>query len=265
MRAVTIGKHNPRLAEVRQALRRGGLTPDGMLAVEGPHLVEEAVRSGLEITGLFLSDRESATGRWAGVGAPEYVVSAPVFRSITGTRESRGVLALVRPPRFGWDEVLGEAGSSTLLIVLCRLQDPGNAGTILRLAEAFEARGCLATPGTASRFNPKFVRASAGALFRIPQIWEVDPDAFAARARAAGLRVLGSGADGDTDVDRWDWSVGSALLVGNEGEGLDRAERSVCDRILRIPHSSSVESLNAAGASAVCLYEAHRQRRLRTA
>ena len=188
MSATSIGKHNPRLVEIRKAFRDGGLTADGLLPIEGHHLLEEARESGLEIVELFMrgSDAGSVYGQSSMKGT--HVLSDSIFRSIAGTQNPQGVVALISPPRFDLDMVLrGPDGSNALLIVLCGLADPGNAGTILRLAEAFGATGCIATPGTTGQYNAKLVRASAGSLFRLPHIWDIELVLLAGKVRSIGV------------------------------------------------------------------------------
>lgn len=260
-----IGRHHPRLSEIRKALRRGGLTPDGLLPIEGPHLLEEARRSGLEIAEVFSCEAPEillpADGRFAG---KRYVLSEAVLRSVSATEEPHGTLALVRPRDFVLEDLLrADAPETTLLVVLCGLQDPGNAGTILRAAEAFGASGCIATGGTTGRYNPKLVRASAGSLFRLPHVWNVGLAAIAERLAGAGVRMVATcsaNGRGVSAPEAEDWTRPVAVLIGNEGAGLGDDEVALCDAVVRIPHSARVESLNVATAAAVILYEARRQR-----
>ena len=262
MSAISLGRHNPRLSQIRKALRQGGLTPDGLLPIEGPRLLEEACRSGLRIAELY--SRESFTAPLPGSAAVDrrYLLSDSVFRSIAVTEEPQDVVALVHPRIFDLDTLLDAPGKGPmLLVVLCGLQDPGNAGSILRICEAFGADGCLASAGTASCYNPKLVRASAGSVFRLPHVWNIDLESFAGKAASLGIRLLGTGADGGADLGTLEWTRPSALLVGNEGSGLRDIERELCDEIVRIPHAPSVESLNAATAAAVILYAAQCRRR----
>jgi TrmH family RNA methyltransferase len=261
MSATTIGRHNPRLTEIRKALRAGQLTADGLLPIEGPHMIEEAKQSGLPIPELFGVEEALAT-EVETIADKKYLLSETSLRSISMMEEPQGILALVRPPDFTLDEILeADPEAPSLFIALCGLQDPGNAGTILRLGEAFGATGCIATSGTAGRYNSKLVRASAGSLFRLPHVWDVDVRLLAEKARSAGIQMIGTGTDGAEAVETQDWTRSTALLLGNEGAGLSVAERELCDAVVHIPHSPRVESLNAATAAAIILYEAQRRRR----
>jgi RNA methyltransferase, TrmH family len=251
-----IGKHSPKLVNLRKAIRQGSLTPEGVLPIEGPILLEEAARSGLEVVEVFLregTDHPDAKSREV------HEVPADVYKTIQETEHSQGVVATVRPRQFGLNEIL--ALSPALIIVLARLQDPGNVGTILRVAEAFGATGVVALPGTASFYNGKVVRASAGSLFRLPHTAGLDCNDLIGTLKSKNIAIVGTSPTGDVGIEEWDWTKPAALLIGNEGGGLSANEILCCDRLLRIPHSKTVESLNSAIAAAVILYEASRQRR----
>ncbi len=249
-----IGKHNPRLAQIRRAFREGGLTEDGLLPIEGPRLLDEVSTSGVEVQELFVREGEVCDLQ----AARSYTVAPPVFRSLGATREPQGVIALVRPPTFSLETMLG--GPRVLLIVLCGIQDPGNVGNILRIAEAFQASGCIATGGTASQYNDKVVRASAGSLFRLPHMWGVDFQRAIDQIKSSGARIVGTTAASDRSIADEDWRRPTAILLGNEGAGLSMEELSACDSIVRIPHAGAVGSLNAATAAGIVLYEAARCR-----
>lgn len=253
----TIGKHNPRLGEVRRALRQGGLTADGLLPIEGAHLLEEATKSGVEIVELFAEAGGAARFK----SSCHYTVAPSVIQSISATRKAQGPIALVRPPIHTLESML--RGDCRLLIVLCGLQDPGNVGSILRVGEAFGADGCVTTEGSVSLYNDKVVRGSAGSLFRLPHVGHVNLGQLVDRLRAGRIDVVGTDAASPDTVDRMDWLRPTALLLGNEGAGLNQQERKACDRIIGIPHAVALDSLNAAAAAAILLYAAARCRRTR--
>src|SRR5579872_7253734 len=154
--------HNPWIKELRKAIRRGGQTDDGLVVAEGPHLIAEALRSKCEIPAVFVT--EAARGPMAQCldqveAAKVSTVPTGLFREISTTETSQGVIALVRPPQWTLEQVFG---GTPLVVILDGLQDPGNAGTVLRAAEAFGATGVVALKGTVNPYNPKCVRASAG-------------------------------------------------------------------------------------------------------
>src|ERR1019366_9243318 len=102
--------------------------------------------------------------------------------------------------------------------------DPGNVGTILRIAESFYATGCVALTGTASVYNPKVIRASAGSVFRLPHVWNLELDELADKLRAAGIQLVGMSPKAADGIDSWDWRHPTSIFVGNEGSGLSDAE-----------------------------------------
>src|SRR2546428_13367805 len=163
-----IGKHSRKLAALRKATKHGNLTRDGLLPIEGPILLEEAQRSGIEIVDVFL---RSGTATPDSLSQKVLDVPPDVFKTIKETEHSQGIIATIRPRQFDLTEVL--AASPALITVLSRLQDPGNVGTILRIAEAFGATACVALRGTASFYNGKVVRASAGSIFRLPHVGDM--------------------------------------------------------------------------------------------
>jgi TrmH family RNA methyltransferase len=250
-----IGKHNRKLVELRKAFQHSTLTTDDLLPIEGPILLEEARRSGIEIVDVFVR---------AGTAMPESIhqqcheVSDETFKSIQDTEHSQGLIATVRPRRFTFAAVLDKAPA--LVVVLGRLQDPGNVGTILRVAESFDATGCIALSGTASFHNGKVARASAGSIFRIPHVGVADLKTVATLLREKRIAIVGTSPSAHRTIADWDWRRPAAVLVGNEGGGLSGEELSYCDAVLRIPHNRTVESLNSAISAAVILYEASRQR-----
>jgi TrmH family RNA methyltransferase len=251
-----IGKHNRKLVEVRKAFQQGTVTSDGLLPIEGPILIEEANRSGIEIIDLFIRP---------GVRIPEvktaasHELTADIFKSLQDTEHSQGLIATVRPRVFQFTDVLEPAPA--LVVTLARLQDPGNVGTILRVAESFGATGCIGLSGTAGFHNSKVVRASAGSVFRLPQVSEVVLQDIVPELRKRKVAIVGTSPTAEKTIEEWNWKNPAAVFIGNEGSGLSRDEIGYCDTVLRIPHRTTVESLNSAIAAAVVLYEASKQRR----
>lgn len=241
---------NPLVKDVRRAVRRGGLTSGGLMLAETPHLLEEAVRSGSDIGAVLL-----ATGARAAVPGGVRAVQLPdeLFRSVAATEAPQGVIALVRPRAWLMEELFA---GTPLVVVLDGVQDPGNAGAVLRSAEAFGATGVMFLKGTASPFNPKAVRASAGSVFRVPFVTGVEHGE--ARAALARVTCFAASARGGTDAAEADFTRPCAIIIGSEGAGVSEAMSSGAAGV-RIS-TASVESLNAATAAAILLYEARRRR-----
>jgi len=241
---------NPLLKDVRRAIGRGGLTQDGLCVAETFHLLEEALRSRCEVKTVLLA--ESAE-RWAARlrGIRVAVLPDALLQSLSGTESAQGVIALVKPPVWTIDDLFRE---KALTVVLDGVQDPGNAGTILRAAEAFGATGAVFLKGSVSPYNPKTLRASAGSLFRLPYVCGVDP----AAVQRSGVSFYAAVPTGGRALTETDLTAPCGLVIGSEAHGVSAPFRSNT-RGISIP-TVGVESLNAAMAATVLLYEARRQR-----
>jgi len=261
-------KQNARLKELRRALTSPGQMASGLVGIEGPHLLEEALRAGLQVRCVFVGERMQDWVEASGLPARTEVLVMPsgILASNLSTETPQPVAALVETPEWAWKDVLS-ARTTALVLVLAGIQDPGNLGTILRSAEAFGADGVLCLEGTVSAWNPKAVRASAGSVFRIPVLQVHAADAMV-QLREAGIHILATSVRGAAPADRVDLAGPVAILIGNEGNGVPADLEARADGTITIPCPGPVESLNAAVATSVLLYEAARQRealRLRSA
>ncbi len=251
---------NPLFKDVRKAIARGGLTEDGCWIAESIHLVGEALSSGCDVRAIMAS--ESALSRAVASlprGSSVTLIEVPdaLFGKVSATETSQGILALVKPREWTEAELFTR---HPLVIVLDALQDPGNAGAVIRAAEAFGATGALFVKGTASPFHPKTLRAAAGSLFRLPFLWGLD--AAAARdlllARSISLFAALPAREDVPPAASVDLTSDCALIIGSEAHGVSSELRSVA-REITIP-TTGVESLNAAVAAGILLYEIRRQR-----
>jgi len=249
---------NPLVKDVRRAIARGTLTSRGWCVAETPHLLVEALRGPCKVSQVLAA--ESMRNKLPALdGVRVAILPDELMQKISATETSQGVITLVEPPEWELEQVLGE---TALVVVLDGLQDPGNAGAIVRAAEAFGASGAIFLKGTVSPFNPKTLRASAGSLFRVPFLFGMDAAAtraaieprgvkiYAAVPRRAGEKVL--------KVTDADLATPTALLIGNEAHGVSNEWRGIAEGV-SIP-TVAVESLNAAMAAGILLYEARRQR-----
>lgn len=256
------GRHNSLLKELRLAFHRSELTASGECAIEGFRIIEEAIRSGLKLRAVFVSEsaQERAARLLPQVGSHVEAALVPdkLFASIVPSETPQGFAALVRMKTHTFEELLeGSLPGPTL--VIAGLQDPGNLGTILRSAEAFGAKGVLLGEGTVSAYNSKVVRASAGSVFRVP-FARVELNAAIAAMRARGIRLLATSSHKGVPLSDIDFSGSAAILIGNEGAGIDKKLLSQMDDLIMIPHSARVESLNAGIAGSIVLYEAARNK-----
>ena len=245
---------NPLLKEVRRAANKGPLTSgpglEGFALAEGPHLLEEALRSKLTIHTIIQSESARMTRDlpWA----RQVLVSDAIFAGLTSTESPQGVLALVKPPTWTFADLLK---GTALLVVLDGIQDSGNAGAILRAAEAFGATGAVFLKGSVHPYNPKCLRASAGSIFRLPLLAGLSIDEFVGQCK---LPLYATDARATKTLAATNLGEACALIIGSEGRGISQALAARATG-LRIP-TTQVESLNAAVAAAVVLYEAQRQR-----
>jgi TrmH family RNA methyltransferase len=254
--------HNARLKELRRALGSPGRNGTARVGIEGPNLVAEAARAGLAIDCVFVA--QDAEGLLEGLSLPSQtevlLLPRAVLEPALTTETPQPIAALVEPQQWYWEDVLGRRRDATaLVVVLAGLQDPGNLGTILRSAEAFGATGVVCLPGTVSVWNPKTVRASAGSAFRIPLISESVDECFR-RLRKNDVKLWVAMTRDAEEVDRVNLSGPAAIVIGNESKGVDAGLAAKADGMLTIPCPGPVESLNAAVAASVLLYEAARQR-----
>ncbi len=258
---VLTSPRNPLLREIRRALVRGELTPDGYCVAESFHLLEEALRSERRVKCVLsaASVRSTVASHVGGLrGMRVFVVADELFAQVSSTESSQGVIALVAPPVWNLDQLFR---GCSMVVVLDGVQDPGNAGAIARAAEAFGATGLMFLKGTASPYNAKTLRASAGSLFRVPFVHGLDVRLAQAAIEQRRMDVYAAMPRGNKTLKDVDLSRRFALVVGNEGQGISaRLRSSAYD--LRIP-TTGIESLNVAVAAAIILYEAGRQRMLK--
>ena len=252
-------RQNARVKELRAGLSRGMKTAHDHIAVEGLHLLQEAVKSGLKLDTVFVQEgHEELAQEFASIDAEILILTHDVFLSAAMTEHPQGVAALVEAPQFQMQSMFPSAPApEPLVVVAAALQDPGNLGTLVRSAEAFGATGMILLPGTVSLWNAKALRASSGSAFRLPVLALTAGEAFNT-LRTHGVRILAAVArDGDREADL---RGPSALLIGNEGSGLPEPWIAQADARVTIPFTGAVESLNAAIAGSVLLYDAMRQR-----
>lgn len=245
------------LKRIRRAIRTTGVTEDGLVVVEGFHLLEEAVRSGRPLAAVVCTEEVLARVIQTLEGVPGCRVAvAPrrVLEELAATEASQGLIALAAAPQWGLEDVWG---GHPLVAVLDGIQDPGNAGTILRAAEAFGATGMVLLRGSVSPYNLKAVRASAGSIFRLPVVTGLTPMELLTEAAARGATVYAASAGEGIPADAADLVRPCVLVVGSEGRGVSGEFRR--QTLIRIP-VGRVESLNAAVAAGILLYEASRQR-----
>ena len=262
---------NRRVADLRRLTgRRRSRVESGRFVIEGPTPVAELLVAGAPIVEMFVdldewrsgtssSELRSLTRLAVSASVPVHGLGGSVLASIADTDAPRGVLAVATRTVSSVATIAAEEGP---LLVLVDVNDPGNAGTLVRTAEAAGVVGVVATGSTTDLFGPKAVRAASGSVVRLPIAEEHDVLATVRALRDAGRPVLATVVDGGVAPETVDLDGSFVLLVGSEAHGLPPAIVAACDGALTIPMATTVESVNVAIAGAAILFEAARQRRV---
>ena len=241
---------------------------DGVFVAEGERLVTEVPDrecKELYVSASFHAAMSGETKRFfARHKRIAQVVPDAAFAKMSDTKTPQGILAVVRQRQYTLDALLAgrDAGNqpSGPVLILEEIQDPGNLGTILRAAEAAGVSFVILAGNTVDRYSPKAVRATMGSIFRVPVVRE--GLSCTAALKAAGYTVAAADTDGAVSYDTYDWTKKSALIIGNEANGLSEEAKQAAGIMLRIPMAGKNESLNAAVCASVMLFEAARQRRV---
>ncbi|MEH0442894.1 MULTISPECIES: TrmH family RNA methyltransferase [unclassified Streptomyces] len=267
-----ISPRSPRVSAARRLARRNFRGKERLFLAEGPQAVREAAahRADGEATLVELFATVEAAERHAGIiaearaaGARVHLAAEQVIEDVSTTVTPQGLVGICRFVDTPFEDVL--AARPKLVAVLAHVRDPGNAGTVLRCADAAGAEAVVLTDASVDLYNPKAVRASVGSLFHLPVAVGVPVEQAVAGLRAAGVRVLAADGAGDHDLDdeldRRAMGGPTAWVFGNEAWGLPEETRALADAVVRVPIHGKAESLNLATAAAVCLYASARAQR----
>lgn len=242
-------KDNPTYKNAMKLLRKKYRDQEGKYLIEGIKPLTDAVNAGITVETVFVREGDDS-GIIPEEGVNTMCLSRDLFDNLSETETSQGVIAIatknLKEPEQG------------NVIILDRLQDPGNIGTIIRTAEAAGFRAIITVKGTGDIYSPKTVRAAAGALFRMPVIEGLDTEEAVRFCRERGLKVTVTALEGAKecyDADLRD----TAIVIGNEGQGVSDEMLMAADEKVKIPMEGEIESLNAAVAAAVLMYESARQ------
>lgn len=228
----------------------------GLFVVEGVRMFSELPEDRVER--IFVSESFSG-GEWISSGKT-VTVSDQVFRAMSDTQTPQGVLALVRQYEYTVGEIINRPGAAHLMI-LENLQDPGNLGTILRAGEGAGITGVIMSRDTVDIYNPKVIRSTMGSVFRVPFVYVDDLRETARTLKENGIRLYAAHLSGRNNYEQEDYTGNTGFLVGNEGNGLSGGLAQEADAWVKIPMAGQVESLNAAVAASILMFEAARQRR----
>jgi TrmH family RNA methyltransferase len=247
-----LGFHNPRIERIRELRTARGRRDQGSYVIEGPTLIAEARRSGITLREIYAVRERLA--EYPDIAAlesarlPLFTAPARVYARWSELESPPGVLAVVELPAADPHAILARGGT---VLLLAGINDPGNAGTLLRSAEAFGAAGALFGRGGVDPYAPKVVRAAMGSLFRLP-VATIDAAWLPGAAKSAGRLTLAADIDG-SDVAQTVLPANVVLAVGNERRGV-RDWLDAWDISVSIPHQGPAQSLNAAVAGSILLY-----------
>lgn len=188
------------------------------------------------------------------------IVADKIFDEVSMTKTPQGVLTVVKQPSFSFEDIIG-LGNKTLMF-LEDVRDPGNLGTIIRTAEGANIDGIVMSKGTVDIFNPKVIRSTMGAIYRMPFVYVEDFSEAILKAKETGIAFYAAHLKGDSDYALIEYNHRSAVIIGNEANGITDNVSELADKLVKIPMTGSVESLNASIAAAVFMYEIYRQRRI---
>ena len=262
---------------VRALSGRPARLRQGRFLAEGPQAAREAVRdAAADVVDVYLTPAaagryEEIVGAARAAGLPLHVATGEVLDAMSP--DAQGVVVVLRTREPGLDDLL--AAGPRLVAVLAQVRDPGNAGTVIRAADAAGADGVVLTERSVDVHNPKVVRSTAGSLFHLPVVSGPALPDVVGRLRAAGLTVLAADGAGEHDLDDLldvagaadrpdgvpDLAAPTAWLLGNEAWGLPEDDRALADAVVRVPIRGRAESLNLATAATVCLYASSRAQR----
>ena len=251
---------NPQIKNLIQLQKKNRLRQEqGIFIIEGIKMYREAPTD--QVIKTYVSEsfykKHQKEDIWKGESLE--IVTDRVFEAASDTKTPQGVLSLVKRFEYDLDDII--QGSTPLIMVLENIQDPGNLGTIFRTAEAAGATGIVLSKDCVDLYNPKVIRSTMGAIFRIPFIYTDDLKGTIDELKREGITVYAAHLKGENSYDMEDYKTACAFLIGNEGNGLTEETAACADRKILIPMEGGAESLNAAVASAVLMFEAGRQRR----
>lgn len=246
-----------RLRSVRRLTQRKHRVETGEFLTEGPQAVREAIAYA-RARELYVAPTARVADLIAAAeaaGIPAYAVADGELARLTDTVSPQGVVAVCDWPERSWADLPDDP---RLVVVCAQIRDPGNAGTVIRCADAFGADAVILSQGSVEVTNPKVVRASVGSVFHLPVLTGVPLEDAVAELRARGLQVLAAEGDGEDRLDRMlragELAGPTAWIMGNEAWGLPPQDAALADRRVAVPLWGAAESLNLATAAAVCLF-----------
>ncbi len=231
-----------------------------LFIAEGFKMLKEAAENGCLVKTYiseFVLEKKHESLEWLCKEFPYETVSDQVFRQLSGTVTTQGILGIVKQPSYSITDILDD--KKHIWLLLDDIRDPGNLGTIMRTAEGAGMSAVIMGKGTADLFNPKTVRSTMGAIFRMPFVYVDDITEIIQQIKDNGYSVYGTAMKGSITYDMADYTKGAGIVIGNEANGIQDSVLECITGSINIPMDGKLESLNAAVAAAVVMYEAARQ------
>ena len=241
------------LRSVRRLTQRRGRDLAGKFLVEGRQAVREALAAANVVEEVIVDDPAKHADLLQGLPVPVWHADEHEMRQLSDTVTPQGIIAVCRQLDFGWDVLDG----ARLVVICAQVRDPGNAGTVIRCADAFGADAVILTSGSVEIYTPKTVRSTVGSLFHMPILTGVPLSEAVDRVKALGMKVLAADGDGaplDLMAASGGLSGPVAWIMGNEAWGLPEEDARLADEVVAVPMWGQAESLNLSSAAAVCLY-----------
>ena len=248
-------KDNKIFKECQKLSQKKYRDKEGLYLIEGENLIAEVPVDDL----VYVFYREGQERQIFDL-PDQYVVAEQLFDKLAQTETSQGILAVVRKPKLNADDFVQRIQDKDNIVVLDRLQDPGNIGTIIRTAEGAGYQAVITVKGTGDVFSPKTIRAAAGSVFRMPILQVEDNQALRNLTDRLGKKLVVTGFNTDKYYYDVDLSKGVALVIGNEGNGVSDELMEMSDITIKIPMDGNLESLNASVAAGILMYETKRKR-----
>ena len=229
----------------------------GMFLIEGERIVKDAISLGAQMEYILISDTYQKSTDCNFDGQRVYILSDKLFDELKSTVNTQGILAVSKYTDTSPEDIDYSKG---LYLYLDSVTDPGNMGTIIRTAEGAGVDAVFMSKDCVDIYNPKTIRSTMGSIYRMPFIYIEEIVFLLDEFRKKGIKSYAAHLDGENSYDKEDYRKGTAILIGNEGNGLTDETAGLADTYIRIPMEGKLESLNAAVAAAILMYEVHRQR-----
>ncbi len=249
-----------KLKELARLKTKKGRKTQGRFLIEGLHLCEEVAKSSWDAEFLLFTNsfQSSTAGRkllreFERRKVKTIPVKSDVVKKLTDTVTPQGVICVVKIKKFSWEQIWSK--SSSIVLALDQIKDPGNVGTLIRTADAFGIEGVILSTDTVELYNPKVVRSTMGSMFHLPIFEEADLEKTISRLKRRRFKIYGTDTRQGKDLDKLDYSARICLLIGSEAQGLSKNLSHLSDETIRIPTRGKAESLNASVAGGILLYE----------